>query len=230
MTTPAPVLTYAPRLVRCNVTATTINGETVVNTIWMQTDAFAGFGSVELVDVANRVRDAWTTMLVTGFNGSLGINDLFHSQTVWRTVSAYAVDSRGRATNQGESTFLATAKGSGASTQAPQVAIVVTTLSGVPGRSGRGRIFLGGLSNASMGSDARIAVGARDRIAQAVGGMYQQARNAPFQSDVIRPVIVSPTTGQARRIRAVTVGDVFDTMRSRRNRYVEARFRQTVDE
>jgi hypothetical protein len=196
----------------------------------MRTDAVDQFDPLGLKEIADRVRDAWSTMILAGFNASGPLDVDFNANTVWRSVNVYKVDALGKATGQSESAFASNVKGGSGSMVPPQCAIVVTTLTGAPGRSARGRMFLGGLSNNGNDFTGRINPLTRDRLAKGVGGMFTQLRSSGFQADVIRPVVVSPTKNDARKITAVQVGDVYDTMRSRRNKLVEARIRQSVDE
>jgi hypothetical protein len=79
-------------------------------------------------------------------------------------------------------------------------------------------------------TDGRVPIALRDRYARNIAGFYGAVRNNPGGGDDFRPVVVSPKLGTARKITAITVGDLYDTMRSRRNRLVEARVRFTVDE
>lgn len=221
MTSPV-VKTYADRLYRCNVTAST-PGEQIVNTIWMQKDP-ASLDSKGTQDIADRVRDVWTSLITGGLRNSVPAQAaLFAATTQWTTVDVYKVDAAGRATEQASATFAPTVKGSGTGALAPQLSLVATLLTAVPGRSGRGRMYLGGLSNSLSGADGRLAANNAAAIASAWAQMYADLRHDAADPDDFRPVVASPTKGTANAITKVQVGDVFDTMRSRRANLVEAR-------
>jgi hypothetical protein len=63
-----------------------------------------------------------------------------------------------------------------------------------------------------------------------MASFYVQLRSVNNAPDVMRPVVVSPTTTSARKITRVQVGNVIDTMRSRRGKLVESRIARPVDE
>jgi hypothetical protein len=138
------------------------------------------------------------------------------------------VNSLGKAIDQAEAVFSGV-KGSGSQALPPQCALVVTLLTGAPGRSARGRLFLGGLST-FLTPEGRVLPGSQQTIVDAMASFYVQLRNDPNAPDVMRPVVVSPTTTSARKITRVNVGNVVDTMRSRRGKLVEARLARPVDE
>jgi len=220
---------YPSRLVRCNINATT-PGEIVTNTVWIRFDTLAQINQDQLQLVVDRVRNSWATAVSDGFGTGGGLGPIFSNAMQWRTVTGYLVDSAGRSQGQAEATFAPATKGAEAFTLPPQTALVVTLLTGAPGRSARGRIFLGGLAQGVGTTDGRVPIALRDRYARNIAGFYGAVRNNPGGGDDFRPVVVSPKLGTARKITAITVGDLYDTMRSRRNRLVEARVRFTVDE
>jgi hypothetical protein len=222
-------MAYPSRLFRCNITATT-PGEQIVNTVWMRTDATAFAAGADAQLVADRVRDKWTQLITGGLpNTTPAAAGLFANTTQWTTVSAYAVNATGHSVAQAEAVFGATVKGSAANALPPQNALVVTLLTARPGRSGRGRMFLGGLSTAILGSNGRLPAAQSAEVAQQMGEFYKSLRDSPFQNDIIRPVVVSPTLTDSFKIERVQVGDVMDTMRSRRGKLVEARAAYDVD-
>lgn len=231
MTTATPPRTYAPRLVRCNVNATTVNGEQVVNTIWVQFDTLVVTTAVDKVQrVADRVRDSWATMVTTGYGASApALAALFHTETKWTSVDAYAVDSAGRATAQAEALFDATVKGSGTSLVPQQLALCVTLLTKRAGRRGRGRIYLGGLGAGVFGADGRVSAAQSQQISDTMAGTYVAIRDQSFAGDEFRPVVVSPTGGTADKIIKVQTGNYMDTIRSRRNKVEEGRTSAVVD-
>lgn len=218
---------YPDRLYRCNLNAVTANGERIVNTVWMRRDTV---NDATAQGVANRVRDSWSKAFTAPPAGVITLSGVFFGATRWTNVTVYKVNALGQSTEQAEAAFGAAVVGSAGAAVPPQVALVVTLLTGAPGRSARGRMFLGGLSTNGLTADGRLTTARRDDIVAAMTGFYKDLRQSTAVDDAIRPVVVSPTKTDARKITAIQVGDVFDTMRSRRGSLIEARGRGSVDE
>jgi hypothetical protein len=218
---------YPDRLFRCNINATT-PGEVVVNTVWVQSDALAA--GITPQRVADKVRDKWAEMVTAGIGAgaSSPLAPYFANGTRFTSVTAYRVNALGKATDQAEAVFGAAAKGVGSMALPPQCAIVTTLLTGAPGRSARGRLFLGGLST-FLTEEGRVTAQAQAVLANNMAGFYIAVRDQTGGDD-FRPVVVSPTTGQARKITRIQIGNVVDTMRSRRGKLVEGRLAVAVDE
>lgn len=219
---------YAPNLYRSNVIAT-VAGEMVINTVWCQLDQGTNNESAAAQIICERIRDEWAAMILGGTGLPTALAATFMLGTQWTAVNTYAVNSAGKATAQAESVFPATVKGSSGNSMPPQVALVGTLLTGAPGRSQRGRIYLGGVGSAGITATGRVSTATRDAAALGLAGFYRRVRHVAGAPDAFRPVVVSPTLGTARKITHVQVGDVYDTQRRRRNKLVEARFRATVD-
>lgn len=220
---------YAPRLFRCNINAST-PGEVVVNTVWIQADEVVN-SFVTPQRIADQVRNKWAEMVLTGIGPGLSspLASYFANGTKFTSVDVYAVNALGKATDQAQAIFAANVKGTGSQAMPPQCAIVTTLLTGAPGRSARGRLFLGGLST-FLDAEGRILPAAQQVLVNNMGGFYKALRDEPENVDDFRPVVASPTTGTARKITRVQVGNVVDTMRSRRGKLVEARLAVSVDE
>jgi hypothetical protein len=215
-------------IVRCNINASLQTGEIMVHTVHMRKDTSA-FLPVDLQSVADKVRDEWTRTINADTGDPVGIGNKLTTSCQYLNVTAYLIGPLGKAVAQAEAAFAATVKGQGTSHLPPQLALVVTLLTNRSGRSGRGRIYLGGLQAATNGTDGRVSAANRTIFVQALSGFYTRLRDLPFANDQIRPVVVSPTTTSSAKITKVSVGDVIDTMRSRRNALVEAKEFATVD-
>jgi hypothetical protein len=194
----------------------------------MRRDASA-VGGVSTQEVADRVRDKWNAFLLTGQGSATPTAAQFADTTVWTNATAYKVNALGKATEQAVANFQTGVKGTNSSRLPGQLAIVGTLLTQQAGRSGRGRIFLGGLGQNLLGQNGRVAPGQRDALAVGLGEFYKALRDSGGQADTIRPVVVSPTLTDSFKITRITMGDVFDTMRSRRNKLVEQRASFVVD-
>jgi hypothetical protein len=219
---------YPDKLYRCNIGAVT-PGEQIVNTLWVRLDDTTAVTPDLPQTIANQVRDAWAKFILGGNDGSLPQNEQFAGGTAWDRVTCYPVNALGKATAVAEATFGPTVKGSESFALPAQTALVVTTLTGSPGRSARGRMYLGGLGRSILGGDGRLTAPRQTAITTAFGKFLVAVRSRPNLGDLWRPVVVSPTTGTARKITAITVGDLTDTMRSRRTSLREIRASAVVD-
>ncbi len=219
---------YPDKLYRFNITGTVPGGDQQVHTVWMRADPATATAGV-LQGLTDRVRDKWAETINGGTGLPLGLATKLAAETVYTSVSGYSVDAFGRATTQAEALFAAGVKGTATSAVPPQVALVVTLLTARPGRSGRGRLFLGGFAGSNVLTSGRYAPAARDAVADAMAGFYTRLRDLQGTADLFRPVVVSPTLGDSFKISKIAVGDVFDTMRSRRNALVEAKVSRVVD-
>jgi hypothetical protein len=220
---------YVDRLYRVNINAET-PGEITVNTVWVRADTITN-SAVTAQRVADKVRDSWGAMVTAGLGGAVGspMAPFFANGTIFRSVTAYKVNALGKSVEQAEAPFGATVKGTGSQALPAQCALVTTLLTGAPGRSARGRLFLGGLSTFLDGS-GRVLPASQLTIAKNMAGFYVDVRSTATNPDDFRPVVVSPTTTTARKITRIQVGNVMDTMRSRRGKLVEGRVSETVDE
>lgn len=219
---------YPSRLTRCNINASLTGGEIMVHTVWLQRDLTVP-GATSLQTLADRVRDSWTVAMNGGGAVAQGVRVHLAASTVYQNVTAYSVDAAGRATNQAVSSFTGVTGTSTGSALPPQCALVVSLLTGRPGRSGRGRLYLGGLSAGNLTTTGRLDPQTRGQILASMAQFYVQVRSTNNADDSDRPVVVSPTRTEAYKIKAVGIGDVYDTMRSRRNRLTEARIQAVVD-
>jgi hypothetical protein len=228
MTTPIATKVYPAGAWRVNINASLADGEVMTNTVWLLRDAAAS-GDITSQKVADRVAEHWTNFITTAVGTNAIANTQFADSTVWTNATAYKVDAAGRAVEQAVANFAAGVKGTNASRLPLQLAIAVTLKTNRAGRSGRGRIFLGGLGANLLGQSGRVSLGQRDALSLGLQRFYTDLRNSTLAGDDFRPVIVSPTTGTSNKITSLSVGDVFDTMRSRRNKLVEQRVSQLVD-
>jgi len=218
---------YPSPIFRCNINAV-INGDSMVHTVWMKSDPTV-IQERTPTQIAEKVRDTWQKYILGGNNGSTSMTSRYSNTTIWSNVQAYQLDVDGKATDLGEAPFPSTVKGAGTTTLPGQVALCVTLLTGGAGRSRRGRLYLGGFGATNMlETNGRVIAGATQAVADNIAKFYTELRNENG-GDLYRPVVVSPTLGIARKITSVQVGDVWDTMRSRRKARGEARVGAVVD-
>jgi hypothetical protein len=215
-------------LSRFNITAQVANGEQLVHTVWMQRDSTV-IGPRSLQALTDKVRDQWSSTILGGTGLPGGIAARLYTQTKYIKVSGYTVNEQGRATEQAESQFANQPSGGAAAALPAQTALVVTLLTNQPGRSGRGRLYLGGLGVSNLDATGLVTAANTLLIANALAGFYVRLRDNVADDDSHRPVVVSPTTGAANKIIRVQVGNVPDTMRSRRASLLESRSSSDVD-
>lgn len=220
---------YPDKLIRCNINGVVAGGEVIVHTVWMRKDN--QLFTDDLQTIVNKVKDTWVGTMTGGAAPMVAtIASVFPTTLTYTKVTGYQVNSDGRAVAQAEANFPTSGvSGTGTASLPPQCAVAVTLLTSRPGRSGRGRLFLGPIAQSAIGTDGRLTAATRTRILDAMTYFYTELRNASYTNDAQRPVVVSPTLGQSFKIKSVAVGDVIDTMRSRRNALVEAKVVKVVD-
>lgn len=220
---------YPSGVARFNITGSLAGGEQIVHSLWMKPDGTAALGGDYLQAMTDKVRDEWAKTMV-GPGGTIPpLAGFLSSGTRYTAVSGYLVDALGKATAQSEATFATPPAGSVSSTAPPSIAICVTLHTNKPGRTGRGRLYLGGLSNSLVGAEGRFSNVPQGELVATMTDFYKRLRDSPFSGDPYRPVVVSRTRGEAHKIVKVSIGDVFDTMRSRRTSLKEARQSGVVD-
>lgn len=223
-------MAYPDRIWRCNIVGETQGGEQLVHTVWMRADGSAVIGPAATQTIANKVRDRWQHAVLTGHTSGGPLATRLHTGTRYTRVSAYRVNAQGLASDQAEALFdPATVKGSVTRALPPQCALVVTLQTSKPGRSGRGRLYLGGLGDFILGNDGRVPAGHRDLMSDTMATFYTSLRDENMLPDVVRPVVVSNRQSDSYKVTKVAIGDVFDTQRRRRASLVESKAVRVVD-
>ena len=139
-------------------------------------------------------------------------------------VSVYEIPiSGGPATDQAEQSV--TLVGSSSSVPVPaNVAVVATLLTGAPGRSRRGRMYWPAFQSSSLDTTGRIESPYPANLAGFLADTFGQI-------NVLGTRLVgvySRTNASIAAVTRVEVGDVWDTMRSRRNSVTESRVGEDV--
>ena len=115
--------------------------------------------------------------------------------------------------------------GTGTSDNPLSTAVVVTTQTGMPGGSYRGRIFWPAPAVTIDGS-GRLNLTQQTGIAEGMAALitgFGAAGGDASPTDVIQALVWSKRLGAGNLIRAVSVGDVPDVMRRRRDALAESR-------
>lgn len=112
--------------------------------------------------------------------------------------------------------------GLGTPSKPPQTAIVVSLLTGRPGASYRGRVYIpamgGGMDNTLKVDTPTDTQDLADQTAEFLSDMANEAAGLGAN---IAPGVYSPTKDVVTPVTGVRVGDVFDTQRRRRNQLTE---------
>lgn len=111
--------------------------------------------------------------------------------------------------------------GAGSANMPPQCSMVVTLLTGIPGKSTRGRFYWPHVGGTVSNGGKSSLVG--QTTATAFSGLLSNWGTLIDGVD-IRPAVVSEKTGLITPVSTVSVGDVIDTQRRRRDGLVETRF------
>ena len=226
-------MTLAPGVHRVQIVAGLSDGESMTHTLWIAKRAIPieSDTGINVVRLAQTVRDAWQTHLTTAVNNVFPTS-LLSTATVYQRVVAYEMDhTTGRAREVGEASFGTTAKGTGGTAMPTEVAAAVTLLTGEAGRMRRGRLFLGGFSSATLTATGRLTPAACLTFATMTRNVLAAIRAVSDEATVDAPyvpVVHSLTSGTQRPVTAVSVGDVYDVQRRRRNKITEARTAVTL--
>jgi hypothetical protein len=209
---------YPTDVYRVNINAT-VGSEIMVHTVWIK-DRASQIG-MTTQKAADQVRDAWADFYNGTFSGSYALRSALANNVAYTGVTAYEVDQLGRAIDVADAPFSGLQAPAGTNRLPEHLALCVSLLTGLPGRSNRGRVFLGGLATAVMGADARVVPTVRDGLAAGYARFVRDVRDKPLAPDEMDVAVVSPTKGTSRPVTAVRVGNIFDVMNSRRSRLQE---------
>lgn len=188
--------------------------------------AFSGSGGSHVQGGTNL--STWANAIMTQVTGSAGSwgptlrSQIGASGSVVK-VRAYAYDTVGQpASAVGESTTAAVT-GSGTVTCPPQCSICFSLTTGIPGRRTRGRFYWPGLTNTFSGAGKISGPTSIANLALAGAQMLDGIRDVAIGVTDFVPVVVSEAGGLLTTVTSVSVGDVMDTQRRRRDALVEVR-------
>lgn len=226
--------------VRCSINASLPGGESMTHTFWVKEvlNELPGAGRYDDAAydrLAAGVRDKWTTFLTSPAPPvTYPFAYFLSTETIYSTVSVYKIEDDGKASYAATAAFGTTAKGSQNGALPTEVALCASIHTTNPGKSGRGRMFLGGFTGAAgyaLGSQGRTTTDVRLAATYGLARFFRQVRDIEESQmqDLWEPQVVSLTKGIARKIERVSVGDVFDVQRSRRASLIEARVSAGVD-
>lgn len=220
----------APDLFRVALSANIQDGEAMVHSLWIKNVAPIGTGGLQ--GLADGLVLKWREFLQVPISGG-AVGDSLCQRTVYRKASVYQVSPvTGRAVDIAESNFLPTDQGTSLQAAPTELAICVSLKTGKPGRRNNGRLYLGGLQPGLIGpTNGRLTATPQLVIAASMARFLRGVRMigvSTGQQDIWEPHIHSTKFGVSSKITTVSVGDVFDVQRRRRNKLSEARVSSAV--
>lgn len=172
--------------------------------------------------------DAWAAGIAAGFTGDVlptNIRSLLSSAVAVNKVRTEYLDTNSNLIQAAEATF-SPVQGTGSPTKPYQTSVVSSLLTGVPGRSNRGRMYWPAIGAPFAASTLRLPGATAQDIADDTVQLLQHCVDEALIADpagALVPAVASRTLAQRRMITAVEVGDIFDVQRRRRDSLVEAR-------
>lgn len=148
--------------------------------------------------------------------------DLLSTVAAITEVRTEVYDSTGKLTAAAEVTLTTPIPGTASPNKAYQSSVAVSLLTGRPGRSYRGRLYLVALSITLNVASLRLSASQASSIATQMSATLTAWGNAAPGDIDLRPVVVSKTLGMNSQVTQVGVGDVMDTQRRRRDSLAEA--------
>ncbi len=210
---------------RVNIRATVGASEEIVHTLHFKRVNTATTNEVTAQELADEVRNKWSDILTVFAVGGVNLASLLRSDLVYKTVDVYLLNALGLATTQAQATFGATAKGTNnAAPLPPEVALVVSLRTGLPGRSHRGRLYTGGFTINSVAALGLVQPATQDLLVKALDTFGQTMKMTPVGTavDRINWIVLSRALTEANRIEEVRVGNLWDVQRRRQNQLTES--------
>ena len=168
-------------------------------------------GSGTLADAAAAAADANTAM-----HAASGFDAVFDDGVAWVDILVNQIPDGGGVVIDSQ---IATAADAGSTTVGSlpnQCAVVVSKVTGFAGSRNRGRMFLPPVANDKLTASGRLGSTTLTSLSNGI-----TAWNNSLIGDGFTPVLVSPSQSANLVITTLRIGDVVDTMRSRRNALAE---------
>lgn len=200
----------------------TIGGTLIANQRWsigvslvqsgaLTTPSAAEMGSFAQQAYADFLSAAWNTAA----SGAQALNAVVGSASNVDQARAYFYGTSSTAQVVGQSTGAAV-PGATSRTQPGQVAIVCSLLTGLAGRSNRGRLYLPN-GTINTGADGNLSTALLQGIANSIANWLSLLRTRSLGGSTVIPVVAS-ATGPGVPITTVRVDSVADTQRRRRDK------------
>ncbi len=214
-------------VLRFNIHATLDTNEEMVHTLhaavaiggsftgqdWGGGDFFGPYTVSQLNSLSSSIATKWATFVTT-------CSSLIGNQVTYDRVDAYTLDASAKATNQGTFSWAGGSqpKGGGGNKLPNSLAVCCSLRTDYPGRSRRGRMFIGCLSSSSPGQTipgtiTTVLGPAMSTFLHDVGTI-----TVPTDGGSLVPVIASRRYGYVNKITSVIVDNVWDWQSRRMNK------------
>jgi len=217
-------------VVRANIRAVVGGTEEIVHTLHFQRVNTTVPNPPSLQEIAEKIVTEWTSVIQDAQGTGSTIAVRLRNDMQYVSVNTYSLGPSGLATGQAEALFGPGVGGSSAADPLPpDVAVVASLRTGLPGRSKRGRLYLGGFVSPALAPGGRLELNLRNTIGQALATFGNDMKMAPTAgNDRLNWTVLSRTTTSTQKITLVRVGDIFDTQRRRDNKLSEAYSQNTI--
>lgn len=138
------------------------------------------------------------------------------------------IDASGNLAQAAEVTLATPAAGSGLPSKPQQTAWVLSLMTGRPGRSYRGRLYFPAWGNPTLDAGFRVPIAQRTPMLTAMNAWLRAVGDACTAPGIQGPVVVSQTRGTLDFVTSVSLGDILDTQRRRRDAMIEQRSTQAL--
>lgn len=169
----------------------------------------------DLTDWAQRIRDE----KITGQDYTPALLDPLSTQGTIDTVRTEWRNEEGL--QQAAQATGAPIVGTSTSVRPPQLAYVVSLITGRPGRSYRGRIYWPAIASPVISNQGVIQASAVVALAERWAEALRQFGERSTAEDLY-PVVHSGVKNEVTRVTSVRVGNVIDTQRRRRDAFIES--------
>lgn len=206
-------------VIRANIRATLGTQEEMVHTLHFVRVNTTVAEPPTLQEIADLIVGNWNGMMTQVFGGGVTLASRLSNDTVYQTVDVYALDAQGHATDQAQASFPNTAKGTaGVGHMPPECAIVVSLRTGLPGRSKRGRLYLGGFAPIALKNEGIVEPVVQQAIVASLDAFGTGMKfETPANVDRLNWVVLSRTTTTVARITELRCGSLWDVQRRRQN-------------
>lgn len=210
-------------VIRANIRATVGANEEMVHTLHFRRVNTTTEPEPTLQEIADKIGNAWLNMLNAPFASGFIWRSRMSTAVNYSTVDTYALDAAGKATGQAQYVFGANVNGTNTNPQLPpEVALVASLRTGLPGRSKRGRLYLGGFTVSDVVVGGTVQGSLRVHLATALAD-FGSVMKFPIGAGIDRLnwSVLSRTLTQTNRIEEVRVGSLWDVQRRRQNGMIE---------
>lgn len=204
--------------IRLSIRGTIAGGEAwSVNPTFDAFNSYTGISPADMNSLALAIRGVTVPTVLRGLLSSSA------------DITSFRVEGRNSATDLVIAAEAAPSGGAISGTGVPsktyQTSIVTSLLTGLAGASARGRLYWPALG-ATIGTNLRLSSPTAAAVAQSMSEYLtsvQAAINGVTAFSGSSLIVYSPTTGTKRTVTEISVGDVLDVQRRRRDKAVESR-------